>query len=180
MSLISNKTIDQINALQLSEVIGRYVDIKKKGSNYVGLSPFSEEKTGSFNINDTKNIWKDFSSGKTGKNSISFVMELNQLSYPDAIKEIASKFSIIVEYEKESEAIKEENEEKKKLLNILDKTKEIFKKNYNELPLEHWVNIQLIDREFKQETIKKFNIGYAPKNNLLCNFFVNRIYIKHK
>ena len=94
MSLISNKTIEQINALQLSEVIGRYVDIKKKGSNYVGLSPFSEEKTGSFNINDTKNIWKDFSSGKTGKNSISFVMELNQLSYPDAIKEIANKFTI--------------------------------------------------------------------------------------
>lgn len=173
MSLISNKTIEQINALQLSEVIGRYVDIKKKGSNYVGLSPFSDEKTGSFNVNDTKNIWKDFSSGKTGKNSISFVMELNQLSYPDAIKEIANKFSIIVEYEKESEAIKEENEEKKKLLNILDKTKEIFKKNYNELPLEHWVNIQLIDREFKQETIKKFNIGYAPKNNLLSNYFKN-------
>ena len=123
MSLISNKTIEQINALQLSEVIGRYVDIKKKGSNYVGLSPFSDEKTGSFNVNDTKNIWKDFSSGKTGKNSISFVMELNQLSYPDAIKEIANKFSIIVEYEKESEAIKEENEEKKKLLNILKKKK---------------------------------------------------------
>ena len=53
-----------------------------------------------------------------------------------------------------------------KLLNILSKTNQIFKKSYNELPLEHWVNIQLIDRGFKQETIDKFSIGYASKSNI--------------
>ena len=78
-------------------MIGEFIQLKKSGSNFKGLSPFTNEKTPSFMISPAKQIWKDFSSGKGG-NVVAFLMEHEQLSYPQAIKFLAKKYNICLLY----------------------------------------------------------------------------------
>ena len=95
--MISKSTIDKVyDASRVEEVISDFVQLKKSGSNFKGLSAFSKEKTPSFMVSPTKQIWKDFSSGKGG-NSVAFLMEHEQFSYPEAIKFLAKKYNIEVE-----------------------------------------------------------------------------------
>ena len=89
--MISRSTIDQVyEAARLEEVIEEYVTLKKSGANYKGLSPFTQEKTPSFMVSPAKQIWKDFSSGKGG-NVVSFLMEHEHYTFPEAIKFLAKK-----------------------------------------------------------------------------------------
>ena len=93
---ISQKTIDEIfNTVVIEEVISDFVNLKKTGANYKGLSPFNDEKTPSFVVSPAKEIWKDFSSGKGG-NVISFLIEHEQYSYPEALLFLAKKYNIDV------------------------------------------------------------------------------------
>ena len=95
--MISKITIDKVFETALvQEVIGDFIQLKKSGSNFKGLSPFSDEKTPSFMVSPAKQIWKDFSSGKGG-NVVAFLMEHEQLSYPEAIKYLAKKYNIEIE-----------------------------------------------------------------------------------
>ena len=96
--MISPSTIDAVRELSIVDVVGHYVDIKRSGTNYRAISPFSNEKTPSFYVVPSKGIFKDFSTGKGG-DGVKFVMEKEGLSYPDAIKEICNKFNIQIEYE---------------------------------------------------------------------------------
>ena len=90
--MISKRTIEKVfETARVEEVIGDFVQLKKSGSNYKGLSPFTEERTPSFMVSPAKQIWKDFSSGKGGT-VITFLMEHEQYSYPEAIKYIANKY----------------------------------------------------------------------------------------
>ena len=95
--MISKNTIEKVFEIsRVEEVIGEFIQLKKSGSNFKGLSPFTNEKTPSFMISPAKQIWKDFSSGKGG-NVVAFLMEHEQLSYPQAIKFLAKKYNIEVE-----------------------------------------------------------------------------------
>ena len=95
--MIKKETIDAIfEAARVEEVIGDFVQLKKSGSNYKGLSPFVNEKTPSFMVSPAKQIWKDFSSGKGG-NAISFIMEHEHFSYPEALRYLANKYQIEIE-----------------------------------------------------------------------------------
>ena len=97
--MISRETIDKIfEAARIEEIIKDFVDLKKAGVNYKGLSPFTDEKTPSFVVSPSKRIWKDFSSGKGG-NVVSFLMEYDGCSYPDALRYIAEKYNIEIEEE---------------------------------------------------------------------------------
>ena len=92
--MIKKDTIDKIfEVSRVEEVIGEFVSLKKSGSNYKGLSPFTNEKTPSFMVSPVKQIWKDFSSGKGG-NVIAFLMEHEQFNYPESIKYLANKYNI--------------------------------------------------------------------------------------
>ena len=92
--MISKNTIEKVFEIsRVEEVIGEFIQLKKSGSNFKGLSPFTNEKTPSFMVSPAKQIWKDFSSGKGG-NVIAFLMEHEQLSYPEAIKYLAKKYNI--------------------------------------------------------------------------------------
>jgi len=87
--LISKSTIDKVfDISRVEEVIGDYVQLKKSGSNFKGLSPFTEERSPSFMVSPVKQIWKDFSSGKGG-NVVAFLMEHEHYTYPEAIKHLA-------------------------------------------------------------------------------------------
>ena len=112
--MISKITIDKVFETALvQEVIGDFIQLKKSGSNFKGLSPFSDEKTPSFMVSPAKQIWKDFSSGKGG-NVVAFLMEHEQLSYPEAIKYLAKKYNIEIEETQLSEKQKEKINEKEK------------------------------------------------------------------
>ena len=105
--MISKSTVDLVfETARLEEVIGDFVQLKKSGSNLKGLSPFSNEKTPSFMVSPAKQIWKDFSSGKGG-NVVSFLMEHEHFTFPEAIKFLAKKYNIEVEETQQTNEQKE-------------------------------------------------------------------------
>ena len=92
--MITQQTIERVfEAAQVEEVIGEFVQLKKSGSSFKGLSPFTDERTPSFMVSPVKQIWKDFSTGKGG-NAVSFLMEHEHYTYPEAIKWLAKKKKI--------------------------------------------------------------------------------------
>ena len=159
--MISKRTIEKVFETALvEEVIGDFVQLKKSGSNFKGLSPFTEERTPSFMVSPAKQIWKDFSSGKGGT-VITFLMEHEQYTYPEAIKYIANKYNIEVEEtERTPEQVSEDNE-KESLFLVSEYAKKYFKKN---LFLDEGKTIALTylkERNFNNDIIKKFEIGYS-------------------
>ena len=92
--MISKNTIDQVyETARVEEVIGDFVGLKKSGTNFKGLSPFTQERSPSFMVSPVKQIWKDFSSGKGG-NVVAFLMEHEHFSYPEAIRYLAKKYNV--------------------------------------------------------------------------------------
>jgi len=159
--LISKSTIEKVfETARVEEIIGDFVQLKKSGSNYKGLSPFTEERTPSFMVSPAKQIWKDFSSGKGGT-VITFLMEHEQFTYPEAIKYIANKYNIEVEEtERSPEQISQDNE-KESLFLVSEYAKNYFKKK---LFLEQGKTIALSylkERKFNDRVIEKFEIGYS-------------------
>ena len=159
--MISKRTIEKVfETARVEEVIGDFVQLKKSGSNYKGLSPFTEERTPSFMVSPAKQIWKDFSSGKGGT-VITFLMEHEQYSYPEAIKYIANKYNIEVEEtERTQEQISQDNE-KESLFLVSDFAKNYFKKNLFEKEGKTVALSYLKERNFNDEIIQKFEIGYS-------------------
>ena len=101
--MISKSSIDQVyESSRLEEVIGDFVQLKKAGTNFKGLSPFSDERSPSFVVSPVKQIWKDFSSGKGG-NVVAFLMEHEHFTYPEAIKYLAKKYNIEIEETEQSD-----------------------------------------------------------------------------
>ena len=160
---ISQKTIDEIfNTAIIEEVIGDFLQLKKNGANYKGLSPFNNEKTPSFVVSPSKEIWKDFSSGKGG-NLVSFLMEHEQFTYPEALIYLAKKYNIQVEYiELSSKELEKENERESTMI-ILDHINKIFRENT--LEKDSLIVQYLKKRGFTEATIKEFEIGYCKSQD---------------
>ncbi len=163
--MISKRTIEKVfETARVEEVIGDFVQLKKSGSNYKGLSPFTEERTPSFMVSPAKQIWKDFSSGKGGT-VITFLMEHEQYTYPEAIRYIANKYNIeIEETEKTPQQLSEDNE-KESLFLISDFAKSYFKKNLFEEEGKTIALSYLKERNFQDNVIQKFEIGYSSTKN---------------
>jgi len=161
--LISKRTIEEVfDTARVEEVIGDFVQLKKSGSNYKGLSPFTEEKTPSFMVSPAKQIWKDFSSGKGGT-AVTFLMEHEQYTYPEAIKFIANKYGIEIEETQKTPEQKLQDDEKESLFLISNFAKDYFKKS---LLSEEGKSIGLSylkERDFDQKMIDRFEIGYSPE-----------------
>lgn len=161
--MITKPTIDRImEATDIVEVVGEFVQLKKRGANYVGLSPFSNEKTPSFTVSPAKGIFKDFSSGKGGS-AITFLMELEKFTYPEALKWLAKKYGIEVEETVESSESKEEENHRESLMIVSAYAAKFFHESL--LETEEGQNIGLSyfkERGFSNETIKKFELGYSP------------------
>ena len=159
--MISKITIEKVfETARVEEIIGDFVQLKRSGSNYKGLSPFTEERTPSFMVSPAKQIWKDFSSGKGGT-VITFLMEHEQYTYPEAIKYIANKYNIEVEEtERTPKQISEDNE-KESLFLVSDFAKNYFKTNLFEEEGKTIALSYLKERKFKKDMIQKFEIGYS-------------------
>ena len=160
--MISQTTIDNVfETARVEEVIGDFVVLKKSGSNFKGLSPFSDERSPSFMVSPAKQLWKDFSSGKGGS-VISFLMEHEHFSYPEAIKYLANKYGIEVEETERSDEEKEQATQKENLFIVSDYAKDYF--NRTLLNIEEGKAIGLSyfkERGFTSETIQKFSLGYS-------------------
>ncbi len=156
--MISKDTIDKVFEFsRVEEVISDFIALKKSGANYKGLSPFTDEKTPSFVVSPSKQIWKDFSSGKGG-NVIAFLMEHEQFNYPESIRYLANKYNIeIIETVQSSENIEERNE--RESLFIINN----FAVSYFEdtLSKKNEIIKYLINRGLSNTTIKNFNLGYS-------------------
>ena len=161
--MIKKTTIDQVyESARVEEVIGDFISLKKSGTNYKGLSPFTKEKTPSFMVSPVKQIWKDFSSGKGG-NVVAFLMEHEHFSYPEAIKYLAKKYSIEIEESKQSEENKKLNNQRESMYLISDYACDFFQNcliNSTEgkaLALSYFK-----ERGFTDNSIKFFRLGYSP------------------
>ena len=161
--MISKRTIEEVfDTARVEEVIGDFVQLKKSGSNFKGLSPFTEEKTPSFMVSPAKQIWKDFSSGKGGT-AVTFLMEHEQYTYPEAIKFIANKYGIEIEETQKTPEQKLQDDEKESLFLVSNYAKDYFKKS---LLSEEGKSIGLSylkERNFDQKMIDRFEIGYSPE-----------------
>ena len=161
--MITKDTIDKVyESARVEEVVGDFVQLKRAGSNFKGLSPFSDERSPSFMVSPAKGIWKDFSSGKGG-NAIAFVMEHEHFSYPEAIRYLAKKYNIeIVETELSNEE-KEVANEKESLFLVSEFASKYFQDQL--INTEEGKAIALSyfkERGFTNDTIKKFSLGYSP------------------
>ena len=160
--MISRETIDRVfETARVEEVIGEFVQLKKAGSNFKGLSPFTDERTPSFMVSPVKQIWKDFSTGKGG-NAISFLMEHEHYSYPEAIKYLAKKYNIEIEETEQSDEQKQQLNERESMFLVSNFAKDFF----NDLMLNSQqgkaIGLSYFkERGFKDETIAKFELGYC-------------------
>ena len=162
--MISKATIDTVyETARVEEVIGDFVQLKRAGSNYKGLSPFSDERSPSFMVSPVKQIWKDFSSGKGG-NSVAFLMEHEHFTYPEAIRYLAKKYNIEIEETEQTDEEKANTDIKESMYLVSE-----FAKNYFHNTLLHSEEGKAIglsyfkERGFTNETISKFALGYSPE-----------------
>ena len=162
--MITRETIDKVfETARVEEVIGDFVQLKRAGSNYKGLSPFSDERSPSFMVSPVKQIWKDFSSGKGGS-VVTFLMENEHLTYPEAIRFLANKYNIEIEETETSQEDKIEANEKESMYLVSEFAKTYF--NDTLLNTEEGKAIGLTyfkERGFTNETIAKFGLGYSPE-----------------
>ncbi|MGB7787105.1 MAG: DNA primase [Salinimicrobium sp.] len=160
--MISKSTIDRVfEASRVEEVLGDFVNLKKSGSNYKGLSPFSDERTPSFMVSPVKQIWKDFSSGKGG-NVVAFLMEHEHFTYPEAIKYLAKKYNIEVEETEQSDEQKQQADERESMYLVSEFASKYFQNNLWKSEIGKAIGLSYFrERGFTDDTIEKFGLGYC-------------------
>ena len=161
--MIARTTIDSVfESARVEEVIGDFVQLKKSGSNFKGLSPFTDERSPSFMVSPVKQIWKDFSSGKGG-NVVAFLMEHEHFTYPEAIKYLAKKYGIEIEETVQSNEQKEQANERESLYLVSEYAKDYFHNTMLKTEPGKAIGLSYFkERGFTIETIEKFELGYSP------------------
>ena len=172
--MIEESVIQEIkDRLDIVEVVGDFVSLKKSGSSYKALSPFTTEKTPSFFVSPSKQIFKCFSTGKGG-DAIEFLKEVDSMTYIEAIKYLGEKYGVEIN---ETESNYEVSNEKESLLIILNKSKEFFKEN---LKTEEGKSIAISyfdHRSFDKNIVEKFELGYSiDKWDSLHNYLTKNQY----
>lgn len=180
--MISKQTIDKIfSTIRVEEIVGEYVQLKRAGSNYKGLSPFHDEKTPSFVVSASKQIWKDFSTGKGGT-AISFLMEIENFTYPEALRHAAKKYGIEIEEDQKdfSEEAKMAQSERDQLYKIHEVANDFFQNFLWEVEEGKAIGLSYFkERELRDDIIKKFQLGYSPeKKNAFTEYALEKGYSK--
>ena len=161
--MIKRETIEKIfDTARVEEVIGDFVNLKRAGSNLKGYSPFNDEKTPSFMVSPSKQIWKDFSSGKGG-NVVSFLMEHERMTYPEALRWLAKRYNIEIEESEQTEEDKQKQTEREAMFLVLEFAKNWFKSQLFETDLGKSVGLGYFkSRGFRQEILSLFETGFSP------------------
>ncbi|WP_426277078.1 DNA primase [Chryseobacterium sp. S-02] len=180
--MISKQTIDKIfSTIRVEEIVGEYVQLKRAGSNFKGLSPFHDEKSPSFVVSPSKQIWKDFSTGKGGT-AISFLMEIENFTYPEALRHAAKKYGIEIEEDQKdfSEEAKNAQSERDLLYKIHEVANDYYQNFLWEVEEGKSIGLSYFkERELRDDIIKKFQLGYSPeKKNAFTAYALEKGYSK--
>jgi DNA primase len=161
LRMIPKETIAQIvDAAEITDVVGDYVSLKRRGANYLGLCPFHNERTPSFTVSPSKGIYKCFGCGKSGT-SVNFIMEHEQMSYPEALKHLAKKYGIQVMEEVQSDEQKQEERERESMMLITAYAQKVFSSNLSETD-EGRIGLSYFkERGFNDHIINDFQLGYS-------------------
>ncbi len=163
--MIAPQSVEQLlNAAVIEDVVGEYVALKRSGSRFKGVCPFHDEKTPSFVVTPTLGIYKCFGCQKGG-NSINFLMEMENLSYAEAIRNLAKKYGIelIETGVKEDEAYKENQKLRENIQIVLDYAQKFFSENLTETEEGQTIGLEYFkERGYSQEIVKKWGLGYSP------------------
>ncbi len=170
--MIPRSKIDEIfQATSIEEVIGDFVQLKRSGSNLSGLSPFTDERTPSFMVSPSKQIFKDFSSGKGG-NVVNFLMEHEQMTYPEALRYLADKYNIEIQETEASDEEKQEQSLRESLYVVTSFAERSFMEELHNSDEGRSVGLNyFLERGFTQAIIERFRVGYAPDS---WNHFLNK------
>ena len=160
--MITKESIDKVyDAIRVEEVIGDFIQLKRSGAGYKGLSPFTNERTPSFSVSPSKQIWKDFSSGKGG-NAIAFLMEHEHFTYIEAIRYLAKKYNIDLEETQQNEQEKEKANEREGLYLVSEFARDYFQQVLSNTEEGKALGLTYFkERGFTDETIKTFQLGYS-------------------
>ena len=163
--MIPKETIDTIfETARIEEVVGDFVTLKKRGANMLGNCPFHDEKTPSFTVSPTKGIYKCFGCGKGG-HAVNFVMEIDQLSYPEALKYLAKKYNIEVQEEEQTPEQIEKANARESLFIVNSYAKDYFQDSLNKSIEGKAVGLSYFkERDVSVEMIDTFQLGYNPDN----------------
>lgn len=161
--MIPKETVDRIfDTARIDEVVGEFVSLKKRGTNMIGLCPFHNEKTPSFNVSPSRGIYKCFGCGKGG-NSVNFVMEHEHLSYPEALRWLAKKYNIEIEEEEQSPEQAARDNERESLYIVSSFAQKHYTHNLHETEEGKAIGLSYFrERGFRPEIIEKFQLGYSP------------------
>lgn len=162
--MISQQSIQQVlSHIDIVDIIGAFVKLKKRGSNYLGLCPFHTEKTPSFTVSPSKEIYKCFGCGRSG-NAIGFIMEHEKYSYVETLQWLAQKYQITLEETEVSPELREQQQLAESLFIINNFARDYFSETL--FQTEEGRNIGLTyleERKFSQDLIRKFQLGYCPE-----------------
>ena len=166
--MIPRETIDRIfSAARIEDVVGDYVSLKKRGANLIGLCPFHDEKTGSFTVSPSKGIFKCFGCGKAG-HSVGFVMEIEQCSYIEAIRQLAKKYHIEIEERELTAEEKQKQDDRESMFIVNEFANKWFHEQLWNTPEGTAVAMSYLrQRGLREDIIRKFQIGYSPEKATL-------------
>lgn len=174
--MLTTNCIENIKAVPVSEVVGNFIKLKKSGAGFTANCPFHSEKTSSFHVSDSKDIYKCFGCGKSG-DVISFVMEHEKMSFTEACEKIAQIGGFELEYEyiitsEEQKKILTAAQEQEQVLNYVIP---IYRDNLLRLPADHPARVELYDRGFDTKEIQALNLGWAGENwNSISSDLINK------
>ena len=162
--MIPRETIDRIfEAAKVEDVVGSYVSLKKRGANLLGLCPFHHEKTGSFTVSPSKGIYKCFGCGKAG-NAVGFIMEIEQCSYIEAIKQLAQRYHITIEERELTQEEKQRQDDRESMFVVNDFANKWFQSQLFETQEGTAVGMAYLrQRGIREDIIRKFQLGYSPE-----------------
>ena len=161
MGLIPDNVIDEVlTRADIESVVGRYVLLKRSGGNLWGLCPFHSEKTPSFSVNPAKGIYKCFGCGKGG-NAISFIMEIEHLNYPEAIRHLGALYGVEIP-ETTSSGNDISKDEKNRVYDILKEAAKFYYKSFNDPDIGKPAREYASKRGLSKQTLDNFGIGYSP------------------
>lgn len=161
--LIAKETIDKvIDTARIEEVVGDFVDLKKRGTSLIGNCPFHNEKTPSFHVSVSKGIYKCFGCG-VGGDALKFVMELEKYSYPEAIRYLANKYQIEIVEQKRTPAQIAAQDKRESLYVLSEWAGKFFKKQLWDTALGNSIGLAYFrERGYRDDIIEKFELGYSP------------------
>lgn len=162
--MIKREDIDKIiSATKIEDVVGSFVELRKRGVNYIGLCPFHNEKTPSFNVNPAKGIFKCFGCGEGG-DAVSFLMKHEHYSYPEALRWLANKYGIQIEEEALTQEEVAQQSERDRIYQINDFAQKYFQEILFQDNEGRSIGLSYLkERELSEETIKRWGIGYCKE-----------------